>query len=178
MIKSIKIIVVLSFLTISLNAKNENIQKAGDIIQLLVPISAYGATFYMNDEEGRDHFYKSFFSTVLVTHALKFTVKEGRPDSTDTQSFPSGHTSAAFQGASFIHYRYGLKKAIIPYIAATFVAYSRVYSEKHYLHDVLAGAFIGTFSNYYFVNKYKNMTIKPVAFLSGDTSIYGLNIKF
>ena len=98
--------------------------------------------------------------------------------STFHTGFPSGHTSAAFQGASFIHYRYGLKKAIVPYIAATFVAYSRVYSEKHYLHDVLAGAFIGTFSNYYFVSKYKDMTIKPVAFLSGDTSIYGLNIKF
>ena len=179
MIKIIKrSLFVLVFLTISLNARNENIQKAGDIVQILVPISAYGATFYMDDEEGRNQFYKSFFSTVLVTHGLKYTVKEERPDGSNTQSFPSGHTSAAFQGASFIHYRYGLKKAIIPYIAATFVGYSRVYSEQHYLHDVVAGAIIGAYSNYYFVTKYKNMTIKPIAYMSDDVSMYGLNIKF
>ena len=159
MIKITKSIIFLFLILTSLNARNENIQKVGDIVQILIPLGAYGTTYYLDDKDGRNQFYKSFFSTVLATHSLKYTVNEERPDGSNTQSFPSGHTSAAFQGASFIHYRYGLKKAIIPYIGATFVGYSRIHSQKHYLHDVLAGTMIGTYSNYYFTTKYKNMTI-------------------
>ena len=177
-IKLIKKVLFLFLIATTLNAKNETIETSGDIIQLLIPLSAYGTTYYLDDQEGRIQFYKSFSSTILATHTLKYTVREKRPNGNNTQSFPSGHTSAAFQGASFIHYRYGLKKAILPYLGASFVAYSRVYSKQHYFHDVVAGAFIGTFSNYYFTTKHKDITIKPIAYLNNNVNMYGLRIKF
>jgi membrane-associated phospholipid phosphatase len=176
--KTIAKVLFLFLLTLNLNARDENIAKSGDIIQILIPLGAYGTTFYLDDKKGRVQFYKSFSSTILLTHTLKYTVREERPNGNNTQSFPSGHTSAAFQGASFIHYRYGLKKAILPYLGASFVAYSRVYSKQHYFHDVAAGAFIGTFSNYYFTTKYKDITIKPIAFLNNNVNMYGLRIEF
>jgi membrane-associated phospholipid phosphatase len=176
--KTIAKVLFLFLLTLNLNARDENIAKSGDIIQILIPLGAYGTTFYLDDKKGRVQFYESFSSTVLLTHSLKYTVNEERPNGGDNNSFPSGHTSAAFQGASFIHYRYGFKKAILPYIGASFVAYSRVYSKHHYFHDVVAGAFIGTFSNYYFTTKYKNITIKPIAYLHNNTNMYGINIEF
>jgi membrane-associated phospholipid phosphatase len=162
----------------TLDARDERIETSGDVIQLLIPISAYGTTYYLDDQDGRIQFYKSFSSTVLVTQILKYTVNEERPNGNNTQSFPSGHTSAAFQGASFIHYRYGLKKAILPYMMASFVAYSRVHNKEHYIHDVAAGAFIGAFSNYYFTTKYKDVTIKPIAYLNNDINMYGLRMEF
>jgi membrane-associated phospholipid phosphatase len=177
-IKLTKKILFLCLIVTTLNARDERIETYGDVIQLLIPISAYGTTYFLDDQEGRIQFYKSFSSTVLVTQILKYTVNEERPNGNDTKSFPSGHTSAAFQGASFIHYRYGFKKAILPYLAASFVAYSRVYSKHHYFHDVAAGAIIGTFSNYYFTTKYKNTTIKPIAYLHNNIHMYGLQIEF
>jgi len=177
-IKLTKKVLFLFLIATTLNARDKNIETSGDIIQILIPLSAYGTTYYLDDQDGRIQFYKSFSSTVLLTHTLKYTVREERPNGNNTQSFPSGHTSAAFQGASFIHYRYGLKKAILPYMMASFVAYSRVYSKQHYIHDVAAGALIGTFSNYYFTTKYKDITIKPIAYLHNDINMYGLRIEF
>jgi len=69
-------------------------------------------------------------------------VDKKRPTGSN-QSFPSGHTSAVFQGAAFIHKRYGLKQAAAAYIGATFVGYSRVESDKHFTEDVIAGAALG-----------------------------------
>jgi len=43
-------------------------------------------------------------------------------------------------GLVLIHMRYGIKASIIPYIAAIFTGYSRVASNRHYTHDVIAGA--------------------------------------
>ena len=122
---------------------------AGDILQILIPSLAYGSTFHEEDEEGRMQFYQSFFTNLGITHGLKTIVNKKRPNG-GSRSFPSGHTSAAFQGAAFIHERYGWKPAVTAYFCATFVAYSRVESKNHYTEDVIAGAFIGTLSSFYF----------------------------
>lgn len=146
----------------SLAASTADIEKAGDVIQVLIPAIAYGTTFYLDDTEGRRQFYKSFFTNLGVTEGLKLTIDKKRPNGGD-QSFPSGHTSAAFQGAAFIHERYGWKYGIPAYIGATFVGYSRVESDNHYTEDVLAGAAIGVISSFHFTTPYKGMTITPVA---------------
>jgi len=163
-----------------LYAKNENIEKYGDIIQILIPSIAYGTTFYIDDKEGRDQFYKSFFSTFATTHVLKRTVSEERPNGNNTESFPSGHTSASFQGATFIHKRYGIKYAILPYIGATFVGYSRVYADQHYTHDVVAGALIGSGFSYYFTTpyKYKTVEVSPIVYnsINSKSNLYGIRV--
>ena len=76
----------------SLAASTADIEKAGDVIQVLIPAIAYGTTFYLDDTEGRRQFYKSFFTNLGVTEGLKLTIDKKRPNGGD-QSFPSGHGS-------------------------------------------------------------------------------------
>ena len=143
----------------------------GDELQVLIPAIAFGETYYLHDVTGRGEFYESFFSTVLITHGLKNTVTEQRPNGS-SKSFPSGHTSAAFQGAAFIHARYGLAEAIPAYLAATFVGYSRIESHNHYPKDVFAGAVVGIASSFYFIEPIKGFFFTPLA----STHDIGLNV--
>ena len=148
-----------------------NVEETGDILQIIIPSMAYGTTYYLGDDEGREQFYYSFASTVLATHGLKNLIHKKRPNGSD-KSFPSGHTSAAFQGASFIHERYGIKYAIYAYLGAAYVGYSRVESDNHYIEDVLAGAAIGIISNLYFTTPYQGFVIAP----SANNRTYGLKV--
>jgi membrane-associated phospholipid phosphatase len=158
---------------LSSNAKAaSDIEVAGDILQILIPSVAYGTTLYLDDNQGEMQMYKSFFTTVGITQALKYGVNRTRPNGGD-HSFPSGHTSAAFQGAAFIHARYGWKYAVPAYIGASFVGYSRVYANKHFKSDVYAGAIIGTLSSFYFATPYKDLNITPTA-ANGE---YGLQVS-
>ena len=149
---------------------------AGDILQVLIPATAYGTTLYLDDTEGQYQFYKSFGTNLAATYALKFSIDKERPNG-GSHSFPSGHTSAAFQGASFIHFRYGLGYGIPAYLAASFVGWSRVDSDAHYTSDVIAGALLGTFSSYYFTTSYKGYDIKPITMNSGSSSAVGIGIS-
>ena len=163
-------------------SKESRIEKIGDYVQLAIPATAWITTLAIGDTQGQYDFYKSFFSTFATTHALKLTVKEERPDGSNDKSFPSGHTSASFQGATFIHLRYGMKYAAVAYVGATFVAWSRVYTDHHYTHDVVAGALIGSGFSWYFTEPYKvkNVEVMPVVFNSIDNkqNIYGLKITW
>jgi undecaprenyl-diphosphatase len=97
---------------------------------------------------------------------LKFAVERRRPylyrdssipkgDEEDYfNSFPSGHTSLAFLGASFFSAVFAgeypdsslrLPLSIAAYAAASGVGLSRIASGNHFLTDVLAGAAIGLF---------------------------------
>lgn len=127
----------------------DNVERAGDILQVVVPAMAYGMTFYKGDDEGRTQFYKSFATTVGTTHLLKNTIDAKRPNG-GSKAFPSGHTSAAFQGAAFIHTRYGFEQAWPAYAAAAFVGYSRLDSDNHHTRDVIAGAALGIAASFYF----------------------------
>jgi len=155
------ITILLLISTTAARAGKSNIETGGDVLQILIPLTGYATTFYLDDQEGRNQFYKSFLTTVLITQGLKLTINEQRPNGSGNDSFPSGHTSAAFQGAAFIQKRYGWPYGIPAYAAATFVGYSRVQSNQHHIKDVIAGAAIGTLSSYYFTTEYKGITVTP-----------------
>ena len=129
-------------------------RKIGDVIQIAMPLTAVSSTYYMNDIDGLKKFLKSYIVTTSITHILKHTTQRLRPDGTDYLSFPSGHTSAAFSGASFIHFRYGLKYGIPLYCLASFTGYSRIHANKHHIEDVMAGAGIAILSSWYFTSPY------------------------
>lgn len=150
-------------------------EMAGDIIQLFIPVSAYAATFFKDDPEGRMQFYESFGTNLGVTYALKYAINKPRPENNGDHAFPSGHTSAAFQGATFIHLRYGWEYGIPAYLGASFVGWSRIEgeSDKHDPMDVVAGAAIGILSAYLFTTPYKDLTIAPIA----GNGMYGIGIK-
>ena len=72
-----------------------------------------------------------------------------RPDGSNNHSFPSGHTSAAFVAAEFLHQEYKDKSVWISvggYAMASFVGTARIYNNKHWLSDVITGAGIGILS--------------------------------
>ncbi len=140
---------------------SKSIEQAGDALQILVPSVAYATTLYLNDKKGQAQFYKAFATNLAITFGLKNSVAKKRPNG-GIHSFPSGHTSAAFQGAAFIHKRYGLQYSIPAYLAAGFVGYSRVESKYHFNEDVIAGAAIGIISSFYFTTSFHNISIRPL----------------
>ncbi len=173
-----RFLLIILILHVFLLAKDKNIEKVGDIVQILIPSIGYGTSLYLDDKEGQKQFYKSFFSTFGTTYLLKRTVKKRRSNNGDDQSFPSRHTSTSFQGATFIHKRYGFKYSVPAYLGAIFVGWSRIYSEKHYTSDVIAGALIGSAFSYYFTSSYKN--IKPIVYNSKNSkcNLYGIKITW
>ncbi len=60
------------------------------------------------------------------------------------RSFPSGHTTTAFAFASVVAMEHEWYLGAGAYALASFVAYSRMNDNEHYLHDVAMGATLGT----------------------------------
>ncbi|MBQ9667276.1 MAG: phosphatase PAP2 family protein [Prevotella sp.] len=93
-----------------------------------------------------------------ATYGLKHVVDERRPDHSDHRAFPSGHATMAFAGAAALRHEYGHLSpwvSIGGYALATLTAADRVRRDRHYVHDVLAGAAIGTAATEltYYINK-------------------------
>lgn len=138
-------LIILLFLVgglLKTKAQSEHVQLAGDVGMVVLPATAFVGSLISKDKEGSIYFLKSFTATTAITYALKWTLDVERPDG-GRHSFPSGHTSAAFCGASFIQKRYGWAAGIPAYAAASFVGYSRVHAGRHHIWDVVAGAAIG-----------------------------------
>lgn len=84
-----------------------------------------------------------------VVNGLKYSVGTPRPDGSQNNSFPSGHTATAFTAAHILHKEYGELSPWISvggYTVATFVGVSRILNNRHWISDVLAGAGIGILS--------------------------------
>jgi len=88
---------------------------------------------------------ESFLASYATTSVLKATVSRLRPGH-GTHSFPSGHSSMAFTGATLMELNSGPLLGIPAYGLAAFTAFERVESGRHFPSDVLAGAAIGTLS--------------------------------
>ena len=87
----------------------------------------------------------SHAAMALLGYGLKYTVHARRPDGGD-HSFPSGHVALAFTGAELTRIEYGNAWGAAAYAVATSVAVLRLYNDRHYFGDVLAGAGIGILS--------------------------------
>lgn len=89
------------------------------------------------------------FSALLMAgcvNALKYTVREERPDQSSRNSFPSGHTATAFMGATILHKEYGRVSPWISiggYTLAGVTGVMRQLNNRHWVGDVLVGAGIG-----------------------------------
>jgi hypothetical protein len=125
--------------------------KLGDYSGQLIPNALYvfgqGAIWWAGEELGFDRAGLMLVATTeaaLITTVLKYSVRQERPDSTQRNSFPSGHTTTAFAFAAVVGEEHGWRWGVPAYALATLVGWSRMNDNKHYLHDVLAGATIGT----------------------------------
>lgn len=159
---------VFSLIASSYSAQAEEKQSgdlAADIGAVGIPVIAGSIALYKEDYDGFWMFAKGATYTLAATQALKYTVKEERPNGEDNLSFPSGHSSSAFQGASYLQFRYGWEYGVPAYIGASLVGYSRVDNEHHYWRDVIAGAVLATTIQYLVTDKYldsNSVMITPV----------------
>lgn len=157
-------------------AKN-TIEIIGDATQIIVPSYALGMAVNETGWSGVGQFVAQFAGMEIAVNGLKLLVSEERPDHSDKNSFPSGHTASAFSGAAFIHKRYGIKRAILPYLAAGFTGFSRVQAKKHHIHDVIAGAAIGELTGYFLTSKLGTNTQTNVQ-ASPEGIKFNFNTKF
>lgn len=122
----------------------------------------------------------------LIAQAISATIKtithEIRPDSSNSHSFPSGHTTQAFAAATFFHKEFGQRSAwysVGAYTVASSVGVLRMLNNKHWISDVLVGAGIGIFGTqiayqthrYRWGNKRTQTTFMPFS-QSGATGMY------
>ena len=91
-------------------------------------------------------------STMISSTAvfsIKRITKIERPDGSGVNSFPSGHTATAFAAAEFLRQEYKDVSAwygIAGYTAALATGIIRLYNNKHWVSDVVAGAGFGIIS--------------------------------
>lgn len=91
-------------------------------------------------------------STLIMAgtvYSLKQITNEERPDYSSFTSFPSGHTATVFAAAEWLRREYWHRSpwiGIAGYAVATSVGVLRVYNNRHWVSDVIAGAAIGFLS--------------------------------
>ena len=107
-----------------------------------------------------EHAAKALAVTCVATQALKLITKVERPDGDGNDSFPSGHTAAAFAMAtSLSEHDPAYKWTAYPMAAA--IGYSRIAVNAHRWEEVIAGALIGYFVAKQFTGK-NDSTPTPV----------------
>lgn len=84
-----------------------------------------------------------------TVYAMKNITKVERPDGSARNSFPSGHTATAFMGAELLRREYWNVSpwiGVAGYAVAAGTGFFRMYNNRHWLTDVIAGAGIGILS--------------------------------
>jgi len=130
-------------------------QRHSDALDDVLQYVPYASVFGMKavGVESRDNWRDLVLTTAAswvmaagTTYVLKQGIHEWRPDDSDRKSFPSGHSTVAFAGATMLRHEYGQLSPWIPiagYGLATFVAIDRIARDRHHWYDVAAGAAIG-----------------------------------
>jgi membrane-associated phospholipid phosphatase len=146
---------VFLFLSILSSPANASFtEKSGSVLEIAMPLTAFGLSYYQDDMEGMKQFAYALTATAATSFLLKETVKKDRPDGSGDDAFPSGHAAVTFSSASFLERRYGWKVGAPAYLLASWTAYSRVAIDKHSVEDVLAGAAIGYAFSYFIVSEF------------------------
>ena len=154
------------------------VQKIGDVVLIALPAVTLGTSFIIGDNEGAWEFTKGLVLTEAVTYGLKLGINKQRPDRSNDNSFPSGHTSTVFHSAGYIHRRYGFKYSIPAYALAGFTAASRIDSKKHDILDVIAGAAIGLGANLIFTTEYSQEHMELTYDNFDGNHLIGFKYKF
>lgn len=154
------------------------IENSGDAGVIILPVSAAATSLILKDKKGAWQFTKSFFLNLAVTGAGKVLINKKRPLPGGDHAFPSGHTSVAFQSASYFHRRYGFKYSIPAYVLASFTAYSRLNAARHDGWDILAGVVVGIGSTYFFTTPLQEKQMELTFSSHENTFMLGFNYTF
>lgn len=91
----------------------------------------------------------SYILMGLTVGTFKKTASVERPDGRGLNSFPSGHTATAFMGAELMYQEFKNESVwygVSGYVVAAGTGAFRMYNNRHWLTDVVAGAGIGILS--------------------------------
>ena len=143
-------------LNIRSSVMDDNHKKIGidDLLQYTPAVSVYvlnnlGIKGKNNLKDRSIILGTSLLLVATTVTALKKITKVERPDDSNADSFPSGHTALAFAGAEFLYQEYkdvSVWYGISGYVVATATGALRIYNNKHWFTDVATGAGIGILS--------------------------------
>lgn len=125
-----------------------------DFSQYAPFISVYGLNLcgIKSEHNVRDYTIILATSYLLIgatVKALKMSIHEQRPDDSSNNSFPSGHTATAFMGAELLRHEYRDVSpwiGVAGYAVAAGTGFFRMYNNRHWFTDIVAGAGIGILS--------------------------------
>lgn len=133
------------------NKTAERIFKPGEIMGELGTLLGGAATVYavgrISDEPKVSHVGMDLIRSLAIseglTQTLKYTIRRERPDHTSRNSFPSGHAADTFAFATAMERHLGWRYAVPAYIFSSYVAFSRMPANRHWLSDTVFGSAIG-----------------------------------
>lgn len=151
---------------------NEHIDKkftVDDISQYTPILSVYGLNAL--GIKGKNNFKNrtiilgtAYLIMGTTVNGMKKLTRIERPDGTSKNSFPSGHTATAFMGAEFLYQEYKDVSnwyGVAGYVVATGTGFFRLYNDRHWFTDIVAGAGIGILSTKiaYWIHPFINKTL-------------------
>jgi len=134
------------------HASDKGWARGSDVGEAALAAAALGIPVARHDWKGALQTTGAMGAAELIALSLKQTIHETRPDGSDRKSFPSGHASLSFAAAASLHQRYGWQAGLPATLVAAFVGVARVEADKHYWHDVVAGAVIGEAAGFLIVH--------------------------
>jgi len=123
--------------------------KFDDVLMYVPSATVYGFALFAepkHDWWDRSMVLGTSAAFVLSTLIVKRAIDHERPDGSNNKSFPSGHTAVAFVGAEIVRREYPVWCGAIAYTMASGVGFMRLYNQKHWVGDVVAGAGFGILS--------------------------------
>ncbi len=171
-------LLVIFFQTTEVEAGDKSFETFGDVMSYGIPAAAAVLAASKTDYEGLLQLGLTYGASSGATALLKHTIDSTRPNG-GPESFPSGHTSRAFAGASYLHYRYGLEYGLPAYALAFAVGYSRVESDNHHWHDVIAGAVIANLMALLITDRYvSSVTVNTIMDSKDGTYAVVASLRF
>jgi membrane-associated phospholipid phosphatase len=131
----------------------------GDIVNGLsyaayaMPAIFLGSGFLFSKDDPRRHrlwivaeeIFETLGFELATNYAIKLAVDRQNPSGLGSNSFPSGHTAAAFSVATILAYHYPWYVGLGSFSAATLIVIERFDSQQHFPSDIVAGAGIAMF---------------------------------
>ena len=117
-------------------------ERVGDWAQWGLPLAGAGSALAYGGRRVRWVPTLGIAGTLGAVHLSKYAVKKQRPRG-GGGAFPSGHTAAAFAGASWLMARHGPSVGAPAHALAAITGGTRVGTDFHDLDDVVAGAGLG-----------------------------------
>lgn len=101
----------------------------------------------LRDEPKVSHVGMDLIRALVISEGLtqitKYSVRRERPDHSSRNSFPSGHAADTFAVATALERHLGWRFAVPAYAFASYVAFSRLPANRHWLSDAVFGSAVG-----------------------------------